>query len=85
MIEQTRPTDDYTVEDLDSAAHVLTRYGFTKIGQNIDQRWYRHPDGHVVRFELTNRYPFDIQWVGEQWELEFSLDGLLVQLTEKFD
>lgn len=78
---------EYTEEDLKTARHLLMRYGFfKKVVENQEQEYYWHLDGHEVRFELTNRYPFDIRWNGtDWWELEFSLDGLLVELQEGFD
>jgi hypothetical protein len=77
--------EEYTELDLKNARHLLRRYDFVQINSNGPQELFRHIDGHEVRFELSNRFPFDVRWDGEGWCLEFSLNGLIVELEQGFD
>lgn len=76
--------DEYTVEDLADARHILNQHNFKKVTEDKQRELHRHPDGHEVCIDFTNRYPFNIQWAGESWEYEFSVNGLLAELHDGF-
>lgn len=84
--------EHYSQKDLVAARKILKAYGFIermvvlspRLLTDHPQEWYIDPTGeYEVQIDLTNRYPFNFKGPNDiNFELEFSLGGLLNQLAD---
>ena len=82
--------DEWTDFEMKAAHYLLEGMGFiaTEAAHHAKSdkhrmSLYTHPEGYEVQVDFSNRYPFNLRYPGQQeWDLEFSFDGLVDQLYQ---